>query len=55
MKRTTVAIIFALAVFVAAQSALAHHSAAMFDNTKVKELKKAKKLAAESFLQPATV
>jgi Family of unknown function (DUF6152) len=37
MKRT-IALIFALALFLAAQSAFAHHSAAMFDNSKVKEL-----------------
>src|SRR5262245_53831872 len=38
MKRIIVAFIFAFAVALLAQSALAHHSAAMFDNTKVKEL-----------------
>jgi hypothetical protein len=38
MRRIFASFIFAGAVFVAGQAAFAHHSAAMFDNQKVKEL-----------------
>src|SRR5215472_4750573 len=38
MKRTVAVLIISIAVVLAAQSAFAHHSAAMFDPQKVKEL-----------------
>ena len=38
MKRIAVVLIISFALCLGVQSALAHHSAAMFDNQKVKEL-----------------
>jgi len=38
MKRIVAVVVIGLAIVLATQSAFAHHSAAMFDNQKVKEL-----------------